>query len=131
MILAMVVERASGRTFDEFLRSAIFEPLEMNSTHPDPGPRGAEETKGDGWLVSTVDDLLKWDQALAGERLVRAKTFAEALVPAKVAEGSRRTDSSGTSRTETDTPTCGTRAIREDSVPFLGDVWAIASQSSF
>ena len=87
IILAMAVENASGRTFDEFLQSAIFEPLEMNSTRPDPGPRGAQETKGDGGLVSTVDDLLKWDQALAGERLVRAKTFAEALVPARVAEG--------------------------------------------
>ena len=34
-----------------------------------------------------MDDLLKWDQALAGEKLVSAKTFAEALTPAKVAEG--------------------------------------------
>lgn len=87
VILAMAVENASGRTFDEFLHSAILKPLEMNSTRPDPGPRGARETKGDGGLVSTVDDLLKWDRALAGERLVRAKTFAEALTPAKVAEG--------------------------------------------
>ena len=87
MILAMAVENASGRTFDEFLQSAIFDPLDMKSTRPDPGPREPEETKGDGGLVSTVDDLLKWDQALATERLVRAKTFAEALVPAKVAEG--------------------------------------------
>jgi CubicO group peptidase (beta-lactamase class C family) len=87
MILAMAVENASGRTFDEFLRSAILEPLTMNSTRPDPGPRGAKETKGEGGLVSTVDDLLKWDRALATERLVRAKTFAEALAPAKIAEG--------------------------------------------
>jgi len=87
MILAMAIENTSGRTFDEFLRSAILEPLAMNSTRPESGPRGADETKGDGGLVSTVDDLLKWDRALAGERLVRAKTFAEALVPAKVAEG--------------------------------------------
>jgi CubicO group peptidase (beta-lactamase class C family) len=87
MILAIAVENASGRTFDEFLRTAIFEPLGMDSTRPHPGPRGADETKGEGGLVSTVDDLLKWDQALAGERLVRAKTFAEALVPASVAEG--------------------------------------------
>ena len=34
-----------------------------------------------------MDDLFKWDQALATERLVRTKTFTEALVPAKVAEG--------------------------------------------
>ena len=87
VILAMAVENTSGRTFDGFLQRAIFDPLGMNSTRPEGGPRKPEETKGDGGLVSTVDDLLKWDQALASERLVRAKTFAEALVPAKVAEG--------------------------------------------
>ena len=87
VLLAMAVENASGQAFDHFLKTAIFDPLGMNSTRPESGPRGADETKGDGGLVSTVDDLLKWNQGLAGERLVRAKTFAEALVPGKVAEG--------------------------------------------
>ena len=87
ILLAMAVEHASGRTFDAFLRAAIFDPLDMKSTRPDPGPREPDETKGYGGLVSTVDDLFKWDQALATERLVRTKTFTEALVPAKVAEG--------------------------------------------
>jgi len=87
MILAMAVENASARTFDGFLQTAIFDPLDMNSTRPESGPRKPEDVKGDGGLVSTVDDLLKWDQALAAERLVRAKTFTEGLVPAKVAEG--------------------------------------------
>ena len=87
MLLAMVVEQASGRTFDDFLTRAILDPLEMHDTRPENGLRNADETKGDGGLVSTVDDLLKWDRALAGSRLVRASTFAEALVPGKVAEG--------------------------------------------
>jgi CubicO group peptidase (beta-lactamase class C family) len=87
MLLAMAVENVSGRTFDAFLQSAIFDPLGMKSTRPEGGLRKPEETKGDGGLVSTVDDLLKWDQALASDKLVRAKTFTEALVPAKVAEG--------------------------------------------
>jgi CubicO group peptidase (beta-lactamase class C family) len=87
VLLAMAVENASGQAFDHFLKTVIFDPLEMNSTRPESGPRGADETKGDGGLVSTVDDLLKWNQGLASERLVRAKTFAAALVPAKVAEG--------------------------------------------
>ena len=87
ILLAMAVENTSGQAFDHFLRTSIFDPLEMRNTRPESGPRGADETKGDGGLVSTVDDLLKWHKALAGERLVRAKTFAEALAPAKVAEG--------------------------------------------
>jgi CubicO group peptidase (beta-lactamase class C family) len=87
MLLAMAVENASGESFDRFLQAAIFDPLGMNSTRPESGPRDADETKGDGGLVSTVDDLLRWHNALAGERLVRAKTFAEGLTPGKVAEG--------------------------------------------
>ncbi len=87
MLLAMAVENAAAESFDTFLRTAIFNPLGMNNTRPESGPRDAEETKGDGGLMSTVDDLLKWHHALEGERLVRAKTFAEALTPGKVAEG--------------------------------------------
>jgi len=87
MLLAMAVENAAAESFDTFLRTAIFNPLGMNNTRPESGRRDAEETKGDGGLMSTVDDLLKWHYALEGERLVRAKTFAEALTPGKVAEG--------------------------------------------
>jgi len=58
VILGMAVQKASGQTFDGFLQSAIFEPLGMNSTRPEGGPRKPGETKGDGGLVSTVDDLL-------------------------------------------------------------------------
>ena len=87
VILAMAVEHASERAFDEFLQRGILAPLEMRHTHPEHGPRAADDTKGDGGLVSTVDDLLTWDRALAANRLVRASTFAEAIVPGKVAEG--------------------------------------------
>jgi tetratricopeptide (TPR) repeat protein len=58
----------------------------MNNTRPE-RPRTAEEAKGHGELVSTIDDLLKWDQALAREKLVRAKTLMEGLVPPTLAEG--------------------------------------------
>ena len=87
MLLAMAVEKASGRPFDEFLQTTIFTPLEMTNTRPESGPRGPGQTKGASGLVSTVDDLLKWDRGLADNRLVRADTFAEALVPFKVTDG--------------------------------------------
>jgi CubicO group peptidase (beta-lactamase class C family) len=87
MILAMVVENVSGQTFDDFLKAAILVPLGMTHTRSDPESRGPDDTKGAGGLASTVDDLLKWHHALAGETLVSAKTFADALVPAKVIEG--------------------------------------------
>src|SRR5688572_12347105 len=88
ILLAMAVENVSGQTFDAFLQRTIFDPLAMNNTRPERGPNTAEEAKGHGELVvSTGDDLLKWEQALAGEKLVRAKTLMEGLVPPKVAEG--------------------------------------------
>jgi CubicO group peptidase (beta-lactamase class C family) len=86
VLLGMVVERVSGRNFDDFLRARIFDPLAMNQTRPVAArPKGA--TKGDGGIASTIDDLLTWDQALATGKLVSAKTLAESLVPARVDEG--------------------------------------------
>jgi CubicO group peptidase (beta-lactamase class C family) len=79
----MAVENIAGRTFDDFLQTAIFEPLGMNDTRPERGPRTAEEAKGYGGLVSRADDLLKWDQGLAIDKLVHAQTLMEGLVPPK------------------------------------------------
>ena len=86
-LLAMVVATVSGQHFDEFLQTSIFAPLGMSRTRPASGPRSMEAVKGEGGLVSTLDDLLRWDQALATGKLVSAKTLSEALVPAQVAEG--------------------------------------------
>lgn len=86
-LLAMVVETISGQSFDDFLQRSIFAPLGMSRTRAAVGPRSPEAVKGDGGLVSTVDDLLKWAQALATGKLVSAKTLSEALVPARVVEG--------------------------------------------
>jgi CubicO group peptidase (beta-lactamase class C family) len=87
ILLAMVVEKVSGQPFDDFLQKSIFAPLGMSRTRPASGSRSTEAVKGDSGLVSTLDDLLKWDQALATGKLVGAKTLSEALVPAPVAEG--------------------------------------------
>ena len=87
MLLAMVVEKASGQPFDAFLHQNVFEPLSMTSTRVADGSRSTDAATGEGGYVSTVDDLLKWDQALNTATLVRAGAFAEALVPATVAEG--------------------------------------------
>jgi CubicO group peptidase (beta-lactamase class C family) len=86
MLVAMVVERESGQAFDDFLRAKIFVPLAMNHTRP-VAPRLKGLTKGDGGIASTVDDLVKWDQALAAGKLIGAKTLADAFVPARVEEG--------------------------------------------
>lgn len=86
-LLAMAVTKASGQHFDDYLQRTIFTPLGMTSTRPVGRRRPDDAVKGDGGLVSTLDDLLRWDQAIATARLVSARTLAEALVPAKVSEG--------------------------------------------
>ncbi len=107
-LLALVVERASGVSFPEFLRRRIFAPLGMHNTlaRVDEGPAvpyrafGYSETGtgwqytdqsatsavlGDGGIYSSIDDLAIWDAALYDDRLLsdasRALAFGhQALV---------------------------------------------------
>ena len=81
VLLAIIVKKASGQSFGDFLKERIFKPLGMNDTYEE----GA--IAGDGGVYSTVDDLFKWDQALYTERLVRQSTLAESFTPGKVRSG--------------------------------------------
>jgi CubicO group peptidase (beta-lactamase class C family) len=120
MLLASIVEKASGKDFIQFSRERIFTPLQMNSTDirtrdekialPNMawGHLYVEERqkyiradsfpafnyaiwlgnrKGPGRISSTTSDLLKWDQALYTERLVKAATLQEAFTPATLTNG--------------------------------------------
>ena len=105
-LLAVVVERVSGRRFGEFLEQEIFAPVGMSNTFVYDAPwkknartavgygqfgqvddGGPTAIPGDGGVYSTVDDLFKWDQALYTERLVHQSILAEAFAPGKVQEG--------------------------------------------
>jgi CubicO group peptidase (beta-lactamase class C family) len=105
-ILAIVVDRVSGRSFSDFLEQEIFQPVGMTSTfvYDRRGKMSARtavgygqfgqvddaaptQIPGDGGIYSTVDDLLKWDQALYAQKLVRQSTLAEAFTPGNVEEG--------------------------------------------
>ena len=95
VLLAAVIERASGMSYEEFLRRNITEPLGLASTFPDPQeelvlqrasgyvpgppPLGLENVgwydmsplAGSGILLSTVHDLHRWARAVHRERLYR------------------------------------------------------------
>jgi CubicO group peptidase (beta-lactamase class C family) len=112
VLLGLIVEKASGISFPEFLQKNIFKPLRMNHTvlyhrddHTDRrraygySQQGdafvntdeslTSSTLGDGRVYSSVDDLYKWDQALYSTRLVSAQTLEQAFTPsAKVDETS-------------------------------------------
>jgi CubicO group peptidase (beta-lactamase class C family) len=113
-LLALLVEKVSGRTFAQFLQENIFEPLKMDGAvaHEDgvstvrdraygyvkEGERFVRRDQsatsavlGDGGVYSSVEDLYKWDRALAGGRLVKPETWKQAVTPASLPDG-RRTE---------------------------------------
>lgn len=116
-LVSRAIERVSGASFEEVLRERLLEPLGLHDTAsvrtdmaivpglaalhtPDLARPGAwrkgllpnEETLGEGGMVSTADDLLRWAghmrQALAGRPRVGSPQSWEALVtPARTADG--------------------------------------------
>jgi CubicO group peptidase (beta-lactamase class C family) len=94
VMLAMIVNKVSGRPYDGFLAERVFKPLGMNATRrsslDDIIPNraagyawaGAEWQNspylnptlwdnGDGGMLSTVLDLAKWDAALYGDAILK------------------------------------------------------------
>jgi CubicO group peptidase (beta-lactamase class C family) len=92
-LLGLIVEKVSGLPLGSYLQKNIFDRLGMSNTHVGThetviprqvtGYQPAGESKyrdasylswtwtyGAGEIVSTVDDMLKWDEALYGDRLV-------------------------------------------------------------
>lgn len=103
-MLALIVEKASGKSFQAFLRERIFEPLGMHDTlaYVVEGPRvanrayGYTETNGrwestdqsltsavlgDGGIYSSIDDLARWDAALYDSRLLSDASRRLAFTP--------------------------------------------------
>jgi CubicO group peptidase (beta-lactamase class C family) len=99
MLLSLIVERVSGQRYRDFLWQRILKPLGMMHTilydgWPHPLKSAAvgynqfgNISTGAGGMYSTVDDLLKWDQALYTEKLVRQSALATAFTPGVVKEG--------------------------------------------
>ncbi|MFZ0820052.1 MAG: serine hydrolase [Candidatus Acidiferrales bacterium] len=106
-LLAIAVEKVSGKSYGDFLEQEIFKPIGMSNTFVFDSPRkkdtraavgydqfgqvddGASTAiPGDGGIYSTVDDLFRWDQTLYTDKLVRQSTLSAAFTPGKVEEGS-------------------------------------------
>jgi CubicO group peptidase (beta-lactamase class C family) len=89
VLLGLIIERASGQSYADFMHDAIFEPLRMRDTGVDHnagtivGAAIGYRTVGEpapfldtstlfsaGALYSTVEDMYRWDQALYTTKLV-------------------------------------------------------------
>jgi CubicO group peptidase (beta-lactamase class C family) len=110
-VLAMIVQKVSGQPFGDFLHDRIFAPLKMDKTvayeegknnvsnraygHTHEGGAWREMDQsstsavlGDGGVYSSLDDLAKWDRALAQHSLLSEAEMKAAITPVKVADGS-------------------------------------------
>ena len=105
-LLGTIIERASGKSYADFLQENIFAPLGMkqyadttilsgiiknraagyartNDGLINAAPISMSTAYSAGALYSTVEDLLLWDQALYTEKLVSRKSLDEAFTPFK------------------------------------------------
>ena len=110
-LLGLVVEKASGMKYEDYLAKQIFEPLGMkrsmycNTSANIPHRAHGYGMQGPGmirrapafsytWvfapgaICSTAGDLVIWLKALHGGKVLSPKSYAEMTTPAKLADGS-------------------------------------------
>jgi CubicO group peptidase (beta-lactamase class C family) len=97
LLLGYIIESVSGQSYAEFIEQEIFFPLQMTASgygRQAPGLAvgyvntffqsfyiDISRAGAAGGLHSTTGDLLKWDQALNGETLVKKSTLEEIFAP--------------------------------------------------
>jgi CubicO group peptidase (beta-lactamase class C family) len=104
VVLGLIVEKVSGKSFPDFLHERIFAPLHMDDTiafvpsqnqvthraygfnkqgdalvEGDQSPTSA--TLGDGGVYSNLTDLAKWDDALEHHTLLSEREMSEGVRP--------------------------------------------------
>ena len=109
VLLGAIIEKASRKTYETYLREKIFEPLGMSQTYYGSSsriiPKRAQGYDGvnaefenteylsmtlpyaAGSLLSTVDDLAKWDRALYGTGLLSQASLDKWWKPFSLANG--------------------------------------------
>jgi CubicO group peptidase (beta-lactamase class C family) len=109
LLLGNIIERASGRTYWEFLRERIFAPLGMNATRSsDPRALIPRRAAGYGWhdasfvnrdalhenaysagaIVSTIADMARWAAAVQESKLLSQQSWDEMWTPLAVSRSS-------------------------------------------
>ncbi len=118
LVLASIVEKISGQHFREFLKENIFDPVGMKNTvlysyqiAPDPNMPNrvfgyntalnqvdlvpddyhlVNDVRGDGGIYSTLEDLFKWNLALANHTII-AKKYLDAAFTSGVLNNGEKT----------------------------------------
>lgn len=112
VILGLIVAKASGQSYGQFLHARIFAPLHMDHTivyqkgrnevanralgysKEDDALKETDQsstsaTLGDGGIYSNLEDLAKWEDSLRIHTLLNEKEMQPALTPVKLNDGSQ------------------------------------------
>ncbi len=110
VVLGLIVGKVSGEPFGDFLNQRIFKPLKMDHTMAfvkgknevsnraygyskkgdvleETDQSSTSATLGDGGVYSNLEDLARWDNALAHHTLLSETEMQPALTPFKLTDG--------------------------------------------
>lgn len=107
--LGLIIEKVSGKSYEEYLKEIIFDPLGMNNTYYcstskvvknkaygyDYSPEGLNQKQylshnwpyAAGSLCSTTEDLLIWMTAMHKGKLLSQEQYQELITPKKLNDG--------------------------------------------
>jgi CubicO group peptidase (beta-lactamase class C family) len=110
-LLGLIIEKASGMTYADYVEKKIFEPLGMTRsmycTNVEKVARRASGygmrsgrpilvppivytgAQGSGAICSTAEDVIMWLKALHGGKVLTPKSYAEMIKPAMLNDGTR------------------------------------------
>ena len=109
-LLAMIIRKLTGKSYGDFLRERLFQPLGMSDTEVNrlsaiiPHRAAGYQMAADGWrngeliapsilayggggLLSTVRDMAKWDAALYSESILKKTSLEQMWTPATLNNG--------------------------------------------
>ncbi len=109
-LLGLIIEKVAGEPYEDFIRKNLFEPAGMNGSYYcsesaihegkahgyDGAPGGRLALKGyldhtwpfaAGSLCSTAGDLVRWNQALHGGRILQPRSYEAMTTPMPLIDG--------------------------------------------
>ncbi|NBA85734.1 serine hydrolase [Emticicia sp. CRIBPO] len=108
-LLGYIIEKVSGKTYPEYLEEVFFKPLGMTNSYYgdndriirnrasgyDPGENGVNNSAflsmklpyAAGSIMSTVEDLFKWNKAVHAYKLVKKETLQQAFKKYRLVDG--------------------------------------------
>ena len=109
-LLGYIIEKVSGKSYQNYVQDSILTPLELSHTYFDNAgiiipnrvsgyrKEGADYRNADYWsptiayaaggLLSNTEDLFKWFKALLSYKIIKKETLDKAFTPFKLKDGS-------------------------------------------